>query len=76
LSFGDFEIRNFAGGIRIADRDKAIAFVMTLQPTHRVRAHWKVAERALRDRSRSVRAERRAGKAFAIALRKDGWLPE
>jgi hypothetical protein len=76
LSFGDFEIKSFAGGIRITDRNKAIAFVMTLQPNHRIRAHWKAAERALRDRARSVRAERRAGKAFAIALRKGGWLPE
>jgi hypothetical protein len=76
LSFGDFEIRNFAGGIRIKDRNRAIAFVVTLQPHRRIRAHWKAAERALRVRARSVRAERRAGKAFAVALRKEGWLHE
>ena len=32
LSFGDFKIRRFAGGIRITDRNGAIAFVMALHP--------------------------------------------
>jgi hypothetical protein len=44
LSFGDFEIKSFAGGIRMTDRNQAIAFIMTLQPNHRIR---KAAERAL-----------------------------
>jgi len=74
LAFGDFEIKNFAGGIRIKDRQTAIALVITLQPHRRVRAHWKAAEQALRVRGRSGRTERRAGKAFAVALRKEGWL--
>jgi len=44
LSFGNFEIKSFAGGIRMTDRNQAIAFIMTLQPNHRIR---KAAERAL-----------------------------
>jgi hypothetical protein len=73
LSFGEFEIKNFAGGIRIADRRTAIAFVVTLAPHCRLHAHWRAAERALRARARSLRADRHAAKAFTAALQKDGW---
>jgi hypothetical protein len=65
--------REKAGG-RITDRNSATVFMLTLTAIYRKKPHWKLADQALRQASKSAAAESRASAAFKAAIEAEGWL--
>jgi hypothetical protein len=74
MVFGNYKIRADFGGERISDQNSATAFILTLSAIYRNKPHWKLAEQALRQASKSAAAESRASAAFKAAIEAEGWL--
>jgi hypothetical protein len=74
MVFGNYKIKADFGGERITDRNSATAFILTLSVIYRTKPHWKLAEQALRQASKSAAAESRASSAFKAAIEAEGWL--
>ena len=74
MAFGNYKVKADFGGQRITDRNSATAFMLTLTEIYRNRPHWKLADQALRQASKSAAAESRASAAFKAALEAEGWL--
>lgn len=47
MGFGPFRVRAKFGELNIATSGAAMAFVRSLEPSHRASYHWKVAERMI-----------------------------
>ena len=74
MAFGNYKIKADFGGERITDRNSAMAFMLTLTAIYRNKPHWKLADQALRQASKSAAAESRASAAFKAAIEaKVGW---
>jgi hypothetical protein len=74
MAFGNYKIRADFGGERITDRNSATAFMLALTAIYRNKPHWKLADQALRQASKSAAAESRASAAFKAAIEAEGWL--
>src|ERR1700731_3600149 len=68
MAFGNYEIKADFGGQRITNRNSATAFMLTLTVIYRNQPHWKLADQALRQASKSAAAESRASAAFKAAI--------
>jgi hypothetical protein len=68
MAFGNYKIKADFGGERITDRNSATAFMLTLTAIYRKQPHWKLADQALRQASKSAAAESRASAAFKAAI--------
>jgi len=68
MAFGNYKVKADFGGQRITDRNSATAFMLTLTAIYRNKPHWKSADQALRQASKSAAAESRASAAFKAAL--------
>jgi hypothetical protein len=74
MVFGNYKIKADFGGERITDRNSATAFILTLSVIYRTKPHWKLAEQALRQASKSAAAESRAALRSRPPLEpKVGW---
>jgi len=51
-----------------------MAFMLALTAIYRNKPHWKLADQALRQASKSAAAESRASAAFKAAIEAEGWL--
>jgi hypothetical protein len=67
MGFGHFRVKAKFG-------ETAMAFMRSLEPSHRVSYHWKVAERMIHFAWMSAEDEALAGQAFKIALETDNLL--
>jgi hypothetical protein len=74
MAFGNHKIKADFGGERITDRNSATAFMLALTAIYRNKPHWKLADQALRQASKSAAAESRASAAFKAAIEAEGWL--
>ena len=74
MAFGNYKIKADFGGERITDRNSATAFMLALTAIYRNKPHWKLADQALRQASKSAAAESRASAAFKAAIEAEGWL--
>jgi len=74
MGFGPFRVKAKFGEQRIATSAAAMAFVRSLEPSHRTSYHWKVAERMIHFAWMSAEDEALAEQAFMIALETDGLL--
>jgi hypothetical protein len=74
MTFGNYKIKADFGGERITDRNSATAFMLTLSAIYRNKPPWKLAEKALRQASKSAAAESRASAVFKTAIEAEGWL--
>ena len=74
MTFGNYKIKADFGGERITDRNSATAFMLALTAIYRNKPHWKLADQALRQASKSAAAESRASAAFKAAIEAEGWL--
>jgi hypothetical protein len=72
--FGNYKVKADFGGQPITDRNSATAIMLTLTAIYRNKPHWKLADQALRQASKSAAAESRASAAFKAALEAEGWL--
>jgi hypothetical protein len=54
--------------------NSATAFMISLTAIYRNKPHWKLADQALRQASKSAAAESRASAAFKAAIEAEGWL--
>ena len=72
MGFGPFRVKAKFGELNIATSAAAMAFVRSLEPTHRASYHWKLAERMIH--FVSAEDEALAEQAFMIALETDGLL--
>jgi hypothetical protein len=71
MGFGPFRVKAKSGELRIATSAAAMAFVRSLEPSHRASYHWKVAERMIHFAWMSAEDEALAEQAFMIALETD-----
>jgi hypothetical protein len=76
MAFGNYEIKADFGGQRITDRNSATAFMLTLTAIYRNKPHWKLADQALRQASKSAAAESRASAAFKQLNPRDALLQQ
>jgi hypothetical protein len=74
MTFGNYKIKADFGGERITDRNSATAFILSLSMIYRTKPHWKLAEQALRQASKSAAAQSRASASFKAAVEAEGWL--
>jgi hypothetical protein len=74
MGFGPFRVKAKFGELRIATSAAAMAFVRSLEPSHRASYHWKVAERMIHFAWMSAEDEALAEQAFMIALETDALL--
>jgi hypothetical protein len=74
MAFGNYKIKTDFGGERITGRNSATAFMLALTAIYRNKPHWKLADQALRQASKSAAAESRASAAFKAAIEAEGWL--
>jgi len=74
MAFGNYKIKADFGGERTTDRNSATAFMLTLPTIYRKKPHWKLADQALRQASKSTAAESRESAAFKAAIEAEGWL--
>jgi hypothetical protein len=74
MGFGPFRVKAKFGEIKITTSAAAMAFVRSLEPSHRVSYHWKVAERMIHFAWMSAEDEALAEQAFKIALETDNLL--
>jgi hypothetical protein len=74
MGFGPFRVKARFGELNIATSTAAMAFVRSLEPSHRAPYHWKVAERMLHFAWMSAEDEALAEQAFMIALETDALL--
>jgi hypothetical protein len=74
MGFGHFRVKAKFGETDIATSAAAMAFMRSLEPSHRVSYHWKVAERMIHFAWMSAEDEALAGQAFKIAHETDNLL--
>jgi hypothetical protein len=72
MAFGNNKIKADFGGERITDRNSATAFMLILTAIYRNKPHWKLADQALRQASKSAAAESRACATFKAAIEAKG----
>lgn len=70
--FGNFKIRQEAGGDRITDRQGARTFIIGLNKSYQHAPHWRRAIEAIGDAAKSSENEVAAGEAFKAALETEG----
>jgi hypothetical protein len=76
MGFGPFRVKAKFGETNIATSATGMAFVRSLEPSHRTTYHWKVAKRMIHFAWMSAEDEALAQQAFKIALETDGLLIE
>ncbi len=74
MTFGNFKVKQEAGGVRITDRQSAKTFILSLEKRRRDAPHWQRVAEVLKSASQTPEEEATAGEAFKHALQAEGWL--